>query len=259
MDTDIPVGGGVNDKTFAVVIGNEQYNNEIKVEYALNDARIFKEYLQKTLGLPANNINYKENATFGTILDALKWANDITKVYKGEAKLIFYYAGHGMPDEQTKSAYILPVDGNSKNIATSVRLADIYSKLTEHSSKSVTVFLDACFSGATREASEAMLAEGRSVKIKPKNEPLAGKAVVLSATTGEETALPYAEKQHGLFTYFLLKKLKETKGNTTLSELSSYIISNVSRQSVVVNRKSQTPQVNYSAGAADVWSGWSVK
>lgn len=258
VDQNIPTNSIVNDKTFAVVIGNETYSKEIRVKYALNDARIFKQYIQKSLGLPNNNIHYIENATFGQILDALKWINDVIKAYNGQAKVIFYYAGHGMPDEQSKSAYILPVDGNSQNPATAVKLADVYSKLTEYSSISITVFLDACFSGSAREQN-SMLADGRGVKIKPKNDLLNGNLVVISAATGDETAFPYTEKQHGMFTYFLLKKIKETEGNATLNDLSSYIITNVSQQSVVVNKKSQTPQVNSSVEFQNKWQVITLK
>jgi len=259
VDQNIPSSTIVNDKTFAVVIGNETYSKEIQVKHALNDARIFKQYLLKTLGLPANNIHYVENATYGQILDALKWINDVIKAYNGQAKIIFYYAGHGMPDEQSKSAFILPVDGNSQNTASAVKLADVYGKLTEFPSASVTVFLDACFSGATRETNGTMLADGRGVKIKPKTDLLTGNLVVFSAATGDETAFPYAEKQHGMFTYFLLKKLQDTKGAATLNELSSYVITNVTQQSVVVNKKSQTPQVNTSSQVQDAWQTMKLK
>lgn len=259
VDQNIPVNSISNGKTFAVIIGNEVYSKEIKVKYALNDARIFRQYLQKTFGLPNNNIHYIENATFGQILDALKWINAVIKAYNGEAKVIFYYAGHGLPDEQTKSAFILPVDGSSQNTETAVKLADIYSKLAEYQSNSVTILLDACFSGATRELSETMLAQGRGVRIKPKNDLLTGNLVVLSATTGDETAFPYIEKQHGLFTYYLLKKLQESKGGATLNELSSYIITNVTQKSVVVNKKSQTPQVNTSQQFQNTWKTLMLK
>lgn len=259
VDQNIPAATGTNDKTFAVVIGNEVYAKEIQVKYALNDARIFKQYLTKTLGLPANNIHYAENATFGQILDALKWINDVAKAYKGDASIIFYYAGHGMPDEQTKSAFILPVDGSSQNTVTAVKLSEVYAKLTEFPTASVTVFLDACFSGASRETNEQMLAQGRGVKINPKTENLNGKIVVFSATTGDETAFPYTEKQHGMFTYFLLKKLQESKGAATLGDIGSYIINNVSQQSIVVNKKSQTPQVNKSPEVENVWSTKKLK
>ena len=77
--------------------------------------------------------------------------------------------------------------------------------------------------------------------------------VVFSAATGDETAFPYSEKQHGMFTYFLLKKLQESKGNSTLSELSNYISTNVMQQSIVVNKKSQTPQVNTSTQIQNTW------
>jgi tetratricopeptide (TPR) repeat protein len=259
VDQNIPSNPVSNDKTFAVIIGNETYSKEIKVKYALNDSRIFKQYLLKTLGLPVNNIRYIENATFGEMLDAIKWLNEVTKAYKGEAKILFYYAGHGMPDEQTKSAYLLPTDGNSQNSATAVRLEYVYKELTEYPSVSVTVFLDACFSGAARENDGSMLAEARGVKIKPKNDLLTGNLVVFSATTGDETALPYAEKRHGMFTYFLLKKLQESHGNVTQNELINFITTNVTQQSVVVNKKSQTPQVNTSSQVVNTWQTMKLK
>lgn len=77
--------------------------------------------------------------------------------------------------------------------------------------------------------------------------------VVFSAVTGDETAFPYKDKQHGLFTYFLLQKLQQTKGDVTLSDLASHVITNVSRQSILINNKSQTPQVN---AAPELQEGW---
>ncbi len=68
----------------------------------------------------------------------------------------------------------------------------------------------------------------------------------LSAASDKETALPYAEKNHGMFTYFLLKKLQETKGNATLKEISDYVIDKVKVQSNLVNKKPQTPSVTTS-------------
>jgi hypothetical protein len=253
VDVDIPINTQVNEKTFAVIIGNEKYVKEIRVKYAMSDARTFKQYLIKTLGLPEKNINYSENATYGQMLDAMKWIGDVAKAYNGEAKIIFYYAGHGMPDEETKSAYLLPSDGNSQNLVTAVKVADLYAKLGEFPAQSVTVILDACFSGASREESSTMIAQGRGVKIKPKGETINGKMVVISAATGDETAFPYSEKQHGMFTYFLLKKLKDTRGAATLLDLTSYVITNVSQQSVLVNKKSQTPQVNTGQEVMESW------
>lgn len=259
VDIDIPENKFVNDKTFAVIIGNENYKNEIKVKFAINDSKTFKKYLEKTLGIPKNNIHYIENGTYGQILGELKWASDVTKAYNGKAKIIFYYAGHGMPEEQTKNAFILPIDGNSQNIATAIKLTDIYNTLTQFPSVAVTVFLDACFSGSVREINGAMLVQGRGVKTKPNKEKPNGNTIVFSATSSDETAFPFHEKQHGLFTYFLLKKLQETKGEATLNELSEFIISNVAQQSIVVNKKPQIPQVISSDALKDSWQSMKLK
>jgi len=83
--------------------------------------------------------------------------------------------------------------------------------------------------------------------------------VVFSAAQGDETAYPYHEKGHGMFTYFLLKKLQETKGNVTLGELGSYITTNVKQQSIIVNRKSQTPTVTPSQTLSDRWRGMRLR
>lgn len=82
--------------------------------------------------------------------------------------------------------------------------------------------------------------------------------VVFTAATGDETAYPNNTEGHGMFTYYLLKKLQETSGNVTYEELGDYIRQNVSRQSIVLNGKSQTPTVIPSADATD-WQNWKLK
>jgi len=251
VDIDIPKTTKTNEKTFAVIIANQNYTREVEVKYAANDGKIFKEYCEKTLGIPAKNIHYSEDATFGTMRSEIKWIGDVMSAYSGQAKVIFYYAGHGMPNEADKTAYLLPVDGFSSDFETAISLEDLYTKLTATESKNVTVFLDACFSGAIRDG--GMLASARGLKIKPKTQALGGNLVVFSATSGDETAYPYNEKQHGLFTYFLLKKLQDTEGNVNYEDLADYIIENVTQQSIVVNQKAQTPQVSTSPNLQESW------
>jgi hypothetical protein len=78
--------------------------------------------------------------------------------------------------------------------------------------------------------------------------------VVLSAAQGDETAYPYQGKSHGLFTYYLLKKLQESSGNVTIGELSDYVIENVRKTSVLENNgKLQTPTVRSSYAVGEWW------
>ena len=83
--------------------------------------------------------------------------------------------------------------------------------------------------------------------------------VVFSASQGDETAYPYKGQSHGMFTYFLLKKLQETNGDATLGELRDYINSKVRQCSIVENSKSQTPTVVPSATVASEWRSMKLR
>lgn len=257
VDKNIPVSKQQNKQTFVVIIANENYRKVAGVPYAINDGNIFRQYCEKTLGIPSQNIHYQPDATLNEIQDEVKWLRDLTAAYKGNARIIFYYAGHGIPDETSKSAYLLPVDGNGSNAATGYKLDDLYAALAANPTKSVTVFLDACFSGSKREG--GMIASARGVALKAKAGIPQGNMVVFSAATGDETAYPNNKEGHGMFTYFLLKKLQETEGNVTYSELSKYLLENVSQQSIVLNSKSQTPTVIPSSAIGAEWQNWRLK
>ena len=163
----------------------------------------------------------------------------------------FYYAGHGIPNEQTKDAYLLPTDADGLQTEGCYSLNRLYAELGSTGAKQIVVFLDACFSGSKR--GEGMLAMARGIGVKPKREDPNGNMVVFTAASGEETAYPYSVKGHGLFTYYLLKKLQETQGDVTLGELGSYVSENVRQQSAVINRKPQTPTFTPSSALAESW------
>ena len=257
VDQNIPEVSATNTNTFAIIIANESYQEETPVQYALNDGHTFKEYCQKVLGLPEDNIHYRENATLNNMLAEVDWIAKVARAYNGEANLIVYYAGHGIPDEASGSSYLLPVDGIGNNLRTGYSLAEFYKTLGALPARCVTVFMDACFSGAKR--GEGMLASARGVAIKAKPEAPKGNMVVFSAAQGDETAYPYEDKGHGLFTYFLLKKLQETKGQVSLGELAQYVQQQVSRRSIVTNGKSQTPCVTPSESVVGTWKGKMLK
>lgn len=69
----------------------------------------------------------------------------------------------------------------------------------------------------------------------------------------DETAYPFEEKQHGMFTYYLLKKIQETKGEVTLGDLGDYLTNEVARQSFIENGKKQTPTATPSASFTSTW------
>ncbi len=263
VDKNIPSNNFHDENKFALIIGNEDYSSfqnnissEMNVAYASNDAQIFKAYCFQTLGVPKENITFLINGTAGKISQAIDKINKLIANTNGKAKVIVFYAGHGLPDEKTKAAYIIPVDVSGSNISSAIKLSNMYEKLTEFPSKQVTVFLDACFTGGGRDAG---LLAARAVKITPQNDFLKGNIVVFTASSGDESSLPWKEKQHGMFTYFLLKKLQESKGDVTFSDLSTFLKEKVSLESVRTNSKSQNPQTLYSQDLQDAWSSFKFK
>ena len=178
---------------------------------------------------------------------------EVLNAYDGTARAIIYYTGHGMPDEDSKDAYLLPVDGYSKKPTSGMSTKELYTRLGSMNSKSIMVFLDACFSGARRDGK--MLASSRGVALKVNSDPVGDNTVVFSAAQGNETAYPYKSQQHGMFTYYVLDKMQQSGGCTTLGELSDYVTTNVKRRSVVENKKSQTPSVMVSS-RNNSWRNW---
>lgn len=257
VDINLPQGNINNENTFAIIFANENYQEEVKVDYALNDGEMFKEYCQKVLGLPEDNVHIRKDATRNNMIAELAWLKKVAEAYKGQARFIVYYAGHGIPDEKTGTSYLLPVDGKGNMLETSYSLKDFYTQLGAMPSAGVTVFMDACFSGSKR--GDGMLASARGVAIKAKPQAPQGNMVVFSASQEDETAYPFKEKEHGLFTYYLLKKLKESGGNVTLGDLGAYITEQVSRKSIVANGKSQTPSVVSAGTVGESWRTMKLK
>ncbi len=252
----IPVTGKTSPNMLALVIANEKYKNVANVPSAFADGATFAEYCKKTLGVPEGNVTFCSNASLGEIYDAMTDLERKAALVGPKAEIVVYYAGHGLPDENTSEAYLLASDANPTNARTWYKLSDFYSTLGNLDAKSVMVFLDACFSGAERTTGDATImgrVGARGAVIKAKETAPKGNMFVLTAASGNETALPYHEKNHGLFTYYLLKKIQETKGNVTLKDLSEYVIGQVTHHSNFVNQKPQTPTVVTSGMMSDKW------
>ena len=59
-------------------------------------------------------------------------------------------------------------------------------------------------------------------------------------------------------TYFLLKKIQETKGYVNYKDLSDYLDYQVRKETAIIG-KVQTPKVNVSPSARDQWKYWSFR
>ena len=255
VDTIIPIADNAANETYAFIIGNQNYRFAANVPYAIHDARVFAEYCKKTLGIPVENIHISEDATKQMMLEEglEDWVATIPN--REGKKLIVYYAGHGVPDVKDKNkAYILPTDVRGTNPQRGIALDAFYNKLGELAFAQTSVFLDACFSGISRD-NEGVTEGLRGVEIEAEEATFSdGNIVVFSAAQGNETAQGYPEEGHGLFTYYLLKEMQSTNGLVNYGDLSDRIMSNVSHQALQLKlKKKQTPATRVSEKLTNIW------
>ena len=255
VDKDIPETGKKNANTFALVVANENYKNVANVASALHDGQTFAEYCEKTLGIPKSQIVFLTDATFGDFWSEFENLKGRITNRPEDIDVILYYSGHGLPDDNTKEAYLMPVDAQPQHTRTMIKLQEVYDGLGKIPNASVYAFMDACFSGSSRESGQkdTPVVAARGVALRHKDVDPAGNVFVLSAADAQQTAFPYEEKDHGMFTYWLLKKLQESKGGATLEEISKYVSDKVAATSQEINRRAQTPTHKATGKLSGTW------
>jgi hypothetical protein len=227
---------GSNPYAVAVIIGNKNYGNRAPaVEFAYNDAEAMKQFVVVTLGLSENNIIDVRDTTRAD-MEAV-FGNDRTHkgklwqwVRPNKSDVFIYYSGHGVPGLKDGRAYLWPVDGNLNAPEISgYPLELLYRNLGQLEARSVTVFLDACFSGESARGPLLRGASGVRLVSKHTGEPAFN---VIAATGQGQVASWDEETGHGLFTKHLLDALSgaaderpygNADGIVTLREINSYL------------------------------------
>ena len=234
-----------NPNALALIIGVADYEKTpAKAMYADSDAQIFYDYAMLKLGIPSTNIMelVNDKADESEILLAVKdWIARSTK--QGESDIYIFFAGHGLASSDGENMYLLPYDGSPRLLEDTAILRErLFKEVSSSNPRSVTVFLDTCYSGTTRGTD--MLIASRPIAIIAKEQAIPDNFTVFTAAAGDQTAKPLEEAKHGLFSYFLMKGMEgeadSNKDNTiTAGELHSYVEQNVIQQS----SGSQTPEL----------------
>ncbi|MDE6017807.1 MAG: caspase family protein [Muribaculaceae bacterium] len=255
VDKDIPETNKKNNNTYAFIVANENYKNVADVASALHDGQTFSEYCEKTLGIPKSQIVFLADATSGDFWSEFENLKGRISNRAEDVDVIVYYSGHGLPDDNTKEAYLMPVDAQPQHTRTMIKLQEVYDGLGKLPNASVYAFMDACFSGSSRESGQkdTPVVAARGVALRHKDVDPAGNVFVLSAADAQQTAFPYEEKDHGMFTYWLLKKLQDSKGGATLDEISKFVTEKVAATSQEINHRAQTPTHKATGKLSATW------
>ena len=231
-----------------LIIGIESYQSLNKALYAANDANLFHDLMRDGMGVPSENIKIlsKNKATRSEILSALKfWLP--AQVKAGKTHVYILFSGHGLTSDEDAQKYWLPFDVNKELLAeTAVSEKWALAELQKLQAKSITIFLDSCYSGLARKG-ESLDPQARGIQFKSALTPLPSNVTMVSASAANQTALASDDFKQGIFSYFLVRGLAgqaDTDGNqrVTQGELIDYLSQRVDKKAMSMNRRQQ-PQL----------------
>jgi hypothetical protein len=232
----------------AIIIGIEKYKRVAKADFANADAQDFYDYASRALGIKQENIKLliDEDADDLEILQAFQnWLP--LKVKKGKTDVYVFFSGHGYPSEDGKSLYFLPY-GVDKNFMerTAVKQNEVISALQTVQPKSVTMFIDSCYSGQTR-GGDTLVASAKPIALKHSEASYPPEFTVITASNMDQISWSSPDLKHGIFSYYLMKGMEgeadlNKDGKISVAEMQEYLSDMVGRQAMGMNRK-QHPQL----------------
>ena len=238
----------------AVIIGNKVYEGRIPpVDYAYNDAEAIKRYIIDVLGFDVDNIIDLRDATQAQMQSAFGNERDHKgKLWsylepKGRSDVVVFYSGHGVPGQRDKRGYLLPVNADADTPEINGYPIDVlYANLLKLKTRSITVLIDACFSG---DSHRGMLIRAASpVHLKAKLPEIGDNMTVLTAASGSQLASWDEKSGHGLFTEHLLRGLyggadEDKNGQVTAAEVKAYLDQHMTRSARREYRREQVAMV----------------
>jgi hypothetical protein len=231
----------------AVVIGVSDYKNLPPADFANNDARVFYDYAVRALGVKPENIRLLVDgeADQGEIYRAFRiW---LPSRVRENTDVFVYYSGHGLPTADGQGFYLLPQRADRDFIdKTAITQQEINSFLQSAKPKSVTIFLDSCYSGQIRTG-QTLISGARPVMLKVDRQTFPENFTVITAGKFDQISSSSPDLRHGIFSYYLMLGMEgkadiNGDGQITAGEMQAYLTEQVVRQAGMLNRR-QEPQL----------------
>jgi formylglycine-generating enzyme required for sulfatase activity len=202
----------------ALIIGTnyDELGANYKLNYAENDAKVFHEFLIKSIGVKDENVALLSggNVTHGSIAHELaKISEKCTKVLS--PIIVIYFSGHGkLLRANDKLNYKLLIPGKEKKLLAPIFNYDILELwgmlrfFSEDLDARVIVVLDACYSG-------------QSIKLIKKKKP---ENVILLCSSGSgETSYEAPSWRYGFFSYMFWAFTNKAQGSFNARDFKDFI------------------------------------
>jgi len=233
----------IKGKNYALIIGNNVYDNLPTLKTAVGDATAIAEVLLDRYAFEDGSIKLLTNATRRDILGAL---SSFRKSLTGDDRLMIYYAGHGQIDAATEEGFWQPVDAEVDSDFTWISNADVKRYLGGMPAKHILVIADSCFSGSLTRGAETQNENEDKFFLNIDKYP--SRKVIASG--GTEPVADAGSGGHSIFAYYLIKTLNNnTKPYITSFQLYDRLVR------AVTNNSKQTPEFGTVPDSGDQGSG----
>lgn len=255
LDEPVPLNGRNGSGIYAIIIANQDYSTGMTVPYALNDGAAFTEYCSSVLGVPDDQIACLTNAGADEFTALFQWLEKVSPLFDADTRILLYFSGQCLLDKGVGETYLLPVDYSSMGIQSGVGLRDLYGRISGWGVDGALLLIDASYGKLSRNGMRVSVFEDGET---PREWLLPNERTVTVYAAGEdEAALPYPTGRHGLFTYFLLKALRQHPG-MSYGDLFDYVSANVKSVAERLYGTVQRPVVYSSEWDGGAWREFSL-
>lgn len=252
VDGDLPRAAVRRADAVAVILGVERYHSLPDARFAERDAALMRRYAVESLGIndDVEHLYFRSGSdvTGGELRKVFGETGWLARRVTANTDLVVYFAGHGAPDAARRAPFLLPFDADAAFITeTGFALGELYDRVARLPARSITVILDACFSGLTRTG-EALVAGTRPIVLSIEHPALVRRQMaVITASRDAQGAGDLPEVRHGLLTYWIARGLRgeadsDRDGTITVAELGRFAERGV-RETAARQNREQRPLV----------------
>jgi formylglycine-generating enzyme required for sulfatase activity len=272
LATLVGTGAGFAD-TWALLVGIDDYQDPriSDLSYTVNDViELHKALTDPKIGaIPKSQVYLMTNRSTGedlpTHTNVLFRLENLARRVQPEDTFIFHFSGHGMV--RGGEQYLLSINSDPRSLttlaSTAIPLERLQQLLKQIRAHQVMLFLDACRNdpetGKGNVDNLLTDALARAFRIEPRRQAggrIGGSATFYACSLGER-AFEWHEKQHGVFSFYLVEGLRGKAANArnqvTLRNLAAHVI----KQTQAWSQEHKPPNIHQtpwlvSEGAADM-------
>ena len=260
------VNTGHTAEKWALLVGIDNYQNDIgDLKYCVADVEAFRQELIETAGFKPEKVFLMTDQMSGQDLpsriNVILRLDILASRVQPEDTFIFYFSGHGISTDD--QSFLLATDSNATTPITlelsAIPLQKVRQILSKVKAQQLLTIIDACRNdpASGRSNRDNLLSDdfARGFKVQRQAGPSGKPAVsaTLYACSVGERAYEWAEKKHGVFSYYLLEGLKgeaaNADGDVTIADLADYTQQKVVDWAQTYRGKKQTPWLSLQGGA----------